>query len=228
MLGNSQPLWEVDAGRMKLGAVIIPATTLLGPADLADRVERGDVAARGDRVGATPTSSPTCPATGPGSRSATRCAGLAALRRRVRACSTRSPPTVATRADDPLLLYFTSGTTAQPKLVEHTHASLPGRAPVHDVLDRPAARRRAPEHLLAGLGEARVEQRVRAVERRRDRAASSTSRGSTPARAARRDGAMRRHHVLRAADRVADARPGGPGRLARAVAARGASAPASR
>ena len=26
-------------------------------------------------------------------------------------------------ADDPLLLYFTSGTTAQPKLVEHTHAS---------------------------------------------------------------------------------------------------------
>ena len=30
-----------------------------------------------------------------------------------------------TRATDPLLLYFTSGTTAQPKLVEHTHASYP-------------------------------------------------------------------------------------------------------
>jgi acetyl-CoA synthetase len=28
-------------------------------------------------------------------------------------------------ASDPLLLYFTSGTTAQPKLVEHTHASYP-------------------------------------------------------------------------------------------------------
>ncbi len=30
-----------------------------------------------------------------------------------------------TLASDPLLLYFTSGTTAQPKLVEHTHASYP-------------------------------------------------------------------------------------------------------
>jgi acetyl-CoA synthetase len=30
-----------------------------------------------------------------------------------------------TRADDPLLLYFTSGTTAQPKLVEHSHVSYP-------------------------------------------------------------------------------------------------------
>src|SRR5205823_7165988 len=30
-----------------------------------------------------------------------------------------------TRAEDLLLLYFTSGTTARPKLVEHTHASYP-------------------------------------------------------------------------------------------------------
>ena len=59
-------------------------------------------------------------------------------------------PDGPTRADDPLLLYFTSGTTAQPKLVEHTHASLPGRPPLDDVLDRAPARRRAPEHLLAG------------------------------------------------------------------------------
>jgi acetyl-CoA synthetase len=34
-------------------------------------------------------------------------------------------PTGETRATDPLLLYFTSGTTAQPKLVLHTHASYP-------------------------------------------------------------------------------------------------------
>ncbi len=31
----------------------------------------------------------------------------------------------STHADDPLLLYFTSGTTARPKLVLHTHASYP-------------------------------------------------------------------------------------------------------
>ena len=43
MLGNIAPLWEVILAAMKLGVVIIPATTLLGPADLADRIARGDV-----------------------------------------------------------------------------------------------------------------------------------------------------------------------------------------
>ena len=35
MLGNVVPLWEVILAAMKLGAVIIPASTLLQPADLA-------------------------------------------------------------------------------------------------------------------------------------------------------------------------------------------------
>ena len=34
-------------------------------------------------------------------------------------------PEVDTAADDSLLLYFTSGTTSQPKLVEHTQVSYP-------------------------------------------------------------------------------------------------------
>ena len=34
-------------------------------------------------------------------------------------------PDARTRASDPLLLYFTSGTTAKPKLVLHTHQSYP-------------------------------------------------------------------------------------------------------
>jgi acetyl-CoA synthetase len=34
-------------------------------------------------------------------------------------------PDGPTLADDPLMLYFTSGTTARPKLVEHTHTSYP-------------------------------------------------------------------------------------------------------
>ena len=42
MLGNQVELWETILAAMKLGAVIIPATTLLGPADLVDRVERGN------------------------------------------------------------------------------------------------------------------------------------------------------------------------------------------
>src|SRR6516162_9891686 len=43
MLGNVVPLWEVILATMKLGAVIIPASTLLQPADLVDRVSRGRV-----------------------------------------------------------------------------------------------------------------------------------------------------------------------------------------
>jgi acetyl-CoA synthetase len=39
--------------------------------------------------------------------------------------SDRFEPDGETRADDPMLLYFTSGTTAQPKLVLHSHASYP-------------------------------------------------------------------------------------------------------
>src|SRR5262245_16103397 len=42
MLGNQVELWETILAAMKLGAVIIPATPLLGPSDLVDRVERGD------------------------------------------------------------------------------------------------------------------------------------------------------------------------------------------
>ena len=66
-----------------------------------------------------------------------------------------------------MLLYFTSGTTAKPKLVLHSHRSYPVGASVDDVLARPAAGRRASEHLLAGLGQARLELLLRAVECRR-------------------------------------------------------------
>src|SRR3954452_4663295 len=42
MLGNQVELWESMLAAMKLGAVVIPATTLLAPADLRDRIERGN------------------------------------------------------------------------------------------------------------------------------------------------------------------------------------------
>lgn len=43
MLGNQAELWETALAAMKLRAVVIPATPLLGPADLRDRVDRGQV-----------------------------------------------------------------------------------------------------------------------------------------------------------------------------------------
>src|SRR6202790_238551 len=43
LLGNIVPLWETMLAAMKLGAVVIPATTLLTTADLRDRFQRGRV-----------------------------------------------------------------------------------------------------------------------------------------------------------------------------------------
>src|SRR6202011_3924761 len=41
LLGNVVPLWETMLASMKLGVVVIPATTLLTPDELQDRLDRG-------------------------------------------------------------------------------------------------------------------------------------------------------------------------------------------
>jgi acetyl-CoA synthetase len=123
MLGNQVELWETLLAAMKLGAVVIPATPLLGPADLVDRIERGAarhvVVAAGDagKFDSVP---------GDYTRIAVGEApdgwlSYAAAER----AATDFTPDGPTQASDTLLLYFTSGTTARPKLVEHTHASYP-------------------------------------------------------------------------------------------------------
>ncbi len=123
MLGNQVELWETLLAAMKLGAVIIPATTLLAPADLRDRVERGDarhVIARGvdaDKFADVPGNY-TRVAVGEAVEGWLSYADADTA-------SADFAPDGITRASDPLLLYFTSGTTALPKLVEHTHASYP-------------------------------------------------------------------------------------------------------
>ncbi|MCW3813910.1 AMP-binding protein [Micromonospora sp. DR5-3] len=123
MLGNQLELWETILAAIKLRAVIIPATPLLGPADLADRLARG--AARHVVVGAEHTGK-FAALPGDYTRIAVgaRVDGWHAYADAYEASDVFAPDGV-TRADDPLLLYFTSGTTARPKLVEHTHASYP-------------------------------------------------------------------------------------------------------
>src|SRR5947209_3332394 len=41
LLGNVIPLWETMLAAIKLGVVVIPATTLLTPDELRDRLDRG-------------------------------------------------------------------------------------------------------------------------------------------------------------------------------------------
>ncbi|WP_405775619.1 AMP-binding protein [Streptomyces sp. NBC_00859] len=124
VLGNQQELWETALAAMKLRAVVIPATPLLGTADLRDRVERGGARHVLVRTEDTPKFAGvpgdyTRIAVGPQTPDGWLSYGEAA------SASTLFEPDGITAADDPLMLYFTSGTTARPKLVEHTHASYP-------------------------------------------------------------------------------------------------------
>ncbi|WP_407146805.1 AMP-binding protein [Bradyrhizobium sp. ORS 86] len=126
LLGNVVPLWETMLAAIKLGVVVIPATTLLTGDELRDRLDRGKakaVVAAQDQVA--------------------KFAGLGSDKLvRIVIGATQSPegwlpfedaakasesftPDDPTQADDPMLLYFTSGTTAKPKLVRHSQRSYP-------------------------------------------------------------------------------------------------------
>ena len=124
MLGNVAPLWEVILAAMKLGAVMIPASTLLQPADLVDRIARGQVS----HV-VTETAQLGKFEEVPGDWTRILVDGVAVSGWHSSSDAFAGPasftPEGVTRAGDPLLLYFTSGTTAQPKLVAHTQASYP-------------------------------------------------------------------------------------------------------
>jgi acetyl-CoA synthetase len=123
MLGNQVELWEAVLAAMKLGAVIIPATTLLGPADLVDRVERGQVA---HVIARSADTAKFADVPGGWTRVAVGDPVPGWLRYADAYAATEDLAGAdETSAADPLLLYFTSGTTARPKLVEHTHASYP-------------------------------------------------------------------------------------------------------
>ncbi|MFF5624633.1 AMP-binding protein [Microbacterium sp. NPDC012755] len=122
MLGNQIELWEVMLAITKIGAVSIPTSTLLSASDLAYRIEHG-------RARAVVTLGAL----------AGRLDGIDTLRIGVGdgipagwerfADSADAPtefePDAPTPASDTALLYFTSGTTSRPKLVQHTHASYP-------------------------------------------------------------------------------------------------------
>jgi acetyl-CoA synthetase len=126
LLGNVVPLWETMLAAMKLGVVVIPATTLLTPDELQDRLDRGQAKAvvatqdqvakfaklrAGKLVNIVVGAGATVEGWLPFEQSAEYQEAFA--------------PDGPTNADDPMLLYFTSGTTAKPKLVRHSQRSYP-------------------------------------------------------------------------------------------------------
>jgi acetyl-CoA synthetase len=123
MLPNCPQIWDVMLAAMKLGAAVIPATSLLTPEDLRERIARGRV---------------THVVTDPGGAEKLRGIPGEFTRHIVGELVPGWLPFVhaydepasflphgETLASDPVLLYFTSGTTARPKLVIHTHQTYP-------------------------------------------------------------------------------------------------------
>ncbi len=123
MLDNVLPLWEIMLACIKLGSVLVPSTLLLSQADILDRIERGGIkhlvvdsaqTAKFEGMDASLTRiSIGAPVAG--------WHDVAELYQG----SPAYEPDAVTHATDPMLLYFTSGTTAKPKLVLHTHQSYP-------------------------------------------------------------------------------------------------------
>jgi acetyl-CoA synthetase len=123
MLGNQVELWESMLAVAKLGAVIMPTTAALGPADITDRIRRG-----GARFVVANTAD------------AAKFDGIDGDYRRIAVgarvdgwhsyadaagATPTGPFAPQTTVDDPMLIYFTSGTTSTPKLVQHSQTSYP-------------------------------------------------------------------------------------------------------
>lgn len=122
MLDNQVDIWDASLALMKIGAVVLPTAMAVTPADLDDRIERAE--ARGViTVPAETHKFARIPgdylriSTGEAPRGWLAMADAATLE--------PQPLPVVTTAADPVLAYFTSGTTNLPKLVEHTHQSYP-------------------------------------------------------------------------------------------------------
>ncbi|MCV7430630.1 AMP-binding protein [Mycolicibacterium bacteremicum] len=121
MLGNQVELWEAMLAVAKLGAVVMPTTGALGPADVEDRIDRG-----GARfVIANAADAPKFDNV-PGDYVRISIGDVEGWQSYADAYD-MVPETFrsVTAVEDPLLVYFTSGTTSKPKLVEHSQVSYP-------------------------------------------------------------------------------------------------------
>lgn len=125
MLNNQVELWETMLAGIKLGAVLLPTTTQLGPIDLNDRVDRGKAefviagpadAAKFDDVDAEVVRI----VVGDDAKRQQDYSYIDADEEDI-----SFDPQGTSRAEDLLLLYFTSGTTSKAKMVAHSHVSYP-------------------------------------------------------------------------------------------------------
>ena len=117
------PQWYAALlGAMRIGAIPMPGPNLLTPKDIAYRFDQtGAAAAITDEAGAAKVDAAV-----PNLKTRL-CVGGSSDRwlsfdERCRTIGDGETPDDPTHRDDPLLLYFTSGTVAYPKMVQHSHS----------------------------------------------------------------------------------------------------------
>ncbi len=134
MLPRIPDWYDVMLGCIKLGAIPTPGTTLLTARDIAYRLERagatavvtdaegaGNVDVAAEPLGLEPLQRLLVGEPGAGDAVPS---GWSSWAEGLQAANERPPDVEPTRSDDPMLVYFTSGTVAYPKMVLHTQASL--------------------------------------------------------------------------------------------------------
>ena len=125
MLPRIVQWYDVLLGCLHLGAVPMPGTMQLSARDVTYRVNAADattVVTDTAGMAAVSAALPECPGVSRRLLVGGSEPGWSDLDAAVAAAPT-PPPVQDTAADDPMLIYFTSGTESHPKMVLHTHAS---------------------------------------------------------------------------------------------------------
>ena len=126
MLPRIPEWYVVMLGSFKIGAIPMPATTLLTAKDIEYRITQADASMaitdfeNSDKVNSAAGGCPTLKSlvVVGGDRQ-----GWFSFADQIESASTVLDTIEPTRSDDPLLIYFTSGTVGYPKMVVHTQAS---------------------------------------------------------------------------------------------------------
>jgi acetyl-CoA synthetase len=123
MLRNEAALWETMLAACKLGAVVIPTSVVISSDDLSDRLERGQVR---HVIAALVCKEKFGSYSGLCTRIVVGGSAEGWIEyEQAYAEAKQFVPEVPSKGSDPLLLYFTSGTTSKPKLVSHSQYRYP-------------------------------------------------------------------------------------------------------